>query len=417
VLSGDLRRRNNEQTLNTDTNAFHDGEYVHFTQLFYWRHYYHEEETNFYALQRMVFVDGLEEPVINEEYQGQARQPDGSIVGMRRNPIQVLTLTYISDDPLPPSDSTIGRPQVDELEASRDAMVQQRKHSIPIRWFDPNRVSANTRALLEKGTYQGLVPTNGPGDRAIGEVARATYPAERFEFDRVINSDLSEGWQVGSNQAGNFASGERSASEARIIQQNFQTRVGQERDKVTRFLVNISECIAGLIAIHGGEYGLPKEIAGQVTYDVRVDSTVRMDAESRIAQLDAFVNKWAQSGFLNPKVIAQEWADLAGIPPEAIVDPQPKGPEPVKLSVSKAEDLASPLFLACLMATNQAPSPEHIAAAVRLLNEASMGIVPIIPPQAPESEPVGDNVKRPGIQNADWQEQPRINKRDEDGGA
>jgi hypothetical protein len=46
-----------------------------------------------------------------------------------------------------------------------------------------------------------------------------------------------------------------------------------------------------------------------------------------------------------------------------------------------------------------------------------MGIVPIIPPQAPESEPVGDNVKRPGIQNADWQEQPRINKRDEDGGA
>ncbi|HYE17083.1 MAG TPA: hypothetical protein VEA69_01445 [Tepidisphaeraceae bacterium] len=424
VLGSDKRTGGTTNSLNTDTTKFRDTDVVNYTQIFYWRHYYHADETSFKALQRIVFVDGLDEPVINEPYKGQDRTEDGRIVGVTRNPIRVCTLTYISDDSLPPSDSSVGRFQVDELEASRDAMVQQRKHSIPIRWFDSNRIGANTRAQLEKGNFQGFIPTNGPGDRAIGEVARASFPQEKFEFDRIIKNDLTEIWQVGTNQAGAFAAGERSAREAGIIERNFQRRVGQEQDKVSKFLLGIAEVLAGHLALYG-TFDLPDELgemrpllATGFSYSVRVDSTVRLDAEQRIAQLDAFTNKWGQSGYLNPKPLIQEWAGLIGVDPEAVViDPQPKPPEPVKVSVSTAMDLHDPLMLATLMRTQQAGTPDDLAAAIKVLQSLGLGLAPMAQPSAPDPNAPPAEVATPGIHNADWQEQPRINKRDQDGGA
>ena len=68
-------------SLNTDSTVYTDTDVVTYTQLFYWRHYYHQDETNFKALQRLVFVDGLEEPVINEPYQAQRRVGDRLVGG------------------------------------------------------------------------------------------------------------------------------------------------------------------------------------------------------------------------------------------------------------------------------------------------------------------------------------------------
>src|SRR6188768_159842 len=171
VLAPD-KRGSSANTLNTDSMKFKDGQVVSYTEIFYWRHYYHPEETSFKALQRVVFVDGLDDPVIDEPYKGQKRLPDGRLVGVLRNPINVCSLTYISDDCYPPSDSTVSRWQVEELEDSRGAMVEQRKHSIPIRWYDTNRIGTNTKKLLDQGTFQGWIPSNGDGTRAVGEVSR-----------------------------------------------------------------------------------------------------------------------------------------------------------------------------------------------------------------------------------------------------
>jgi hypothetical protein len=422
VLGADRRADGVSNTLNTDSQKFRDTEVVNYTEIFYRRHFYHAEETSFLAIQRLVFVDGIDEPVINEPYTGQKRLEDGTIVGMRRLPIRILTLTYISDDSLPPSDSTIGRFQVNELTASRDAMVQQRKHSIPIRWFDSNRVSGNTRTLLEKGTFQGFIPTNGPGDRAVGEVARASFPQEKFDFDRVIKGDLTEIWQVGTNQAGAFSSGDRSASEANIIQQNFQTRVGQERDRVSQFFVGIAECQAGLMAIYDERdlpmpEGIPKEaIANGFVYSVRVDSTVLLDASEQIERLQRGLNLTAQSGYVNPKpVISKIWELLGEDPSQIVIDPQPKAPEPVHVAVSKAEDLMSPLFIAMLLRTGQGPEPADLEAAKKLLVAAHLPSVPMPPPQ-PDAGPT-EGIETPGIANPGWEAAPRIERRAEDGGA
>lgn len=423
VLGTDKRAGGTTHSLNTDTTKFRDTEVVSYTQIFYWRHFYHEDETNFRALQRLVFVDGLEEPVVNEPYQAQVRLQDGRIAGVTKNPIQVLTLTYISDENLPPSDSSIGRGAVDELEQSRTDMMLQRKHSIPIRWADSNRVSQGTRSLLEKGTYQGFIMTNGPGDRAVGEVSRASFPPEKFEIDRIIKSELTELWQVGTNQAGAFSSGERSAREAGIIERNFQRRVGQEQDKVSKFFLGIVEVLAGHLALYG-TFDLPDEIgpmrqelANGFTYSVRVDSTVRLDADEQIERLTKGLNLTGQSGYVNLKYVNERiWELLGEDPAKVIVDPQPKPPEPVKISVSDAMNFHDPIVLATMMRTQQAPTPQDLSAAIALLQSAgAMAPPPVAPDEGDGQQP--REVQKPDIANADWSAAPRIDKRDEDGGA
>ena len=414
-VCGSDKKYSGNLTLNTDTSKYRDTDAVNFQEIYYRRHFYHEDETSFSALQRVVFVDGVEEPVINEPYQGQTRLPDGRVVGVTKNPIQVITLAYVSDDALPPSDSTISRPQVTELEDSRTQMALQRKHSVPIRWFDTNRVSAGAKSLLEKGTFQGFVGTNGPGDRAIGEIARASFPPEKYELDRVIGQEITDQWSTGPNQSGGFASGERSAREVGVVERNFQTRIGQDRAKVERHLLAIAEVMGGLMAVHGNA-GLPVELIGSLTYSVYADSTMLLDSEQRIERLTKGLNLTGQSGFINPKpVIWKIWELLGEDPSQIVIDPQPKPPEPVKVSVSKAEDIINPVVLATLFRTGQAPNPQDLQAAVALLTAATQSGLPVIPaveaadPNAPPRDPA-----TPGMANADWQEQPRINKRDQD---
>jgi hypothetical protein len=410
------RRTQSSNSLNTDTTTYRDTQVVNYTEIFYWRHYYDPEETSFAALQRLVFVDGLEEPVINEPYTGQQRQPDGSIVGVTRNPIQILTLTYISDDALPPSDSTISRAQINQLERSREQMELQRRHAIPIRWGDTNRISANTRARLEKGDYQSFIWTNGPGERAIGEVARAAFPQEKYELDAVIDREITDQWTVGPNQSGSFNSGERSAREAGIVQQNFQTRIGQERAKVERHFIAIAEVLGGLMALHGAT-PIPPALLGSITYGIHADSTVLLDADAQIDRLMKGLNLTAQSGFVNPKpIITKIWELLGEDPTQIVIDPQPKPPEPVKVSVSKAEDLVNPIMLATMLHTQQGPGPDDLSAAIKLLQMAMAGGVPVLPQQQPENGPPRDP-ETPGIANSGWDTAPRVERRAEDGGA
>jgi hypothetical protein len=416
VVVGTDKRVKGDITLNDDTNKWRDTEAVNFVELFYWRHFYHPEETSFHALQRRVYVDGLEAPVIDEEYRGQQRTADGKVAGVRRNPIQILTLTYISDECLPPSDSTISRGQVNELEESRDAMAQQRKHSIPIRWFDTSRVSANTRSLIEKGTIQGLVPLMGGGDRAIGEVARANFPPEKYELDRIISSEIADQWTVGPNQQSNFSTGERTAREASIVEKNFNQRVGLERAKLESHVVAIAEILGALMALHG-DVGIPIELLGSITYGVRVDSTVLLDSDQQIQRLEHVIDRSAQSPFVDVRPLLAQWYELHGLDPKKlIIEPKPKPPDPVNLS-GGAEDMANPLFLAALSRTEQLPSPDNVLAVVNLLR--ALGQIPgvpgmIAPPQQEESDP--NDGATPGIANPDWQMAPRQDKRDEDGG-
>jgi hypothetical protein len=107
---------------------------------------------------------------------------------------------------------------------------------------------------------------------------------------------------------------------------------------------------------------------------------VRLDAEQRIEQLTKALNLTAQSGYVNPKAVIAEIWELSGVDPsKVVIDPQPKAPEPVKVSIGSAEDIINPVMLATLMRTGQAPGPQDIAAAIKLLQTAMASSVPILP--------------------------------------
>jgi hypothetical protein len=383
-----------------ESGARSDDEEVCFDEVFYRRACYHPEERSYCAIHHLVFAHGQDDPVIDQPWEGQRYdEATRSYLGSERYPLRFLTLTYVSDHAIPPSDSAIGRPQVDELNRSRSQMIQQRSYSLPVRWYDVNRVDPAVQDALMRGHWQQIFPIQGSGSQAIGEVARASYPREDYTFDQVAKSDLREQWNTGASA---LDSGERSASEVQIVQSNVQTRIGYERARCVNFYLGIVDVMAGLLALHGdaAEQYLTEEerarlaewdrhkLNHQMVFGVRPDSSVHLDAEQRTQRLLRYMNVMATSGLIDVEQVAREVTELTGLDPDRLVrQPPPSAPEPPNVSYrfSGAEDLTNPVVLAILMKAGQAPSPEELQAAQNLL--ATMGIppappVPATPPQA-----------------------------------
>lgn len=383
-ILGANRKRSESLANKTDADRKVEEDLVEYDEVFYYRYLYHEDEKYYDAIQRVVFVCGMEEPVINEPWKGQRfDETIGAYAGSCVLPIRILTLAYISDEAIPPSDSAIIRPLIKELQESRQHMKEQRKQSRPLRWFDVDKVDPTMVRDLVNGTWQGMIPTIGNGDKALGEVARSSYPRENHEFDEIYKRDIQEAVSVGPNQSGQYASGERSASEAQIVQQSFQTEIGYQRAKVAAYFVGIMEVLSAFWCLYGvveptgigaaiGPDGAKRleswdrqRINQKFVFDVRADSTVRLDAGQLLQQLTSVLNVTAQSGFINPKPLIKRIIELNGLDPaEVMVDPTPKGPEPPKISYSfKGEDLANPLVLAIINQSGQGPTAEGIALA------------------------------------------------------
>jgi hypothetical protein len=381
-----------------------DEEVVCFDEVFYRRHCYHPDEKSYCAIHHLVFVHGQDEPVVDEPWNGQRYdEQSGQYLGSDRYPLRFLTLTYLSDHAVPPSDSAIGRPQVDELNRSRSQMVQQRSYSLPIRWYDVNRVDPAVQDALMRGHWQQIFPIQGSGSQAIGEVARASYPREDFTFDQVCKGDLQEQWQTG---AAALSTGERSASEVQIVQSNVQTRVGYERARCVNFYLGIVDVMAGLLALHGDpaeQYLTDEErqrlaqwdrqrLNHQFVFSVRPDSTVHLDAEQRTQRVLRYMNITAKSGLVDQVETLRELTELTGLDPDRMVHPPtPAGPEPPNISYrfSGAEDLTNPVILAILMKAGQAPSKEELEQAKNLLAATGIPPAPPVSPTTPQVEPAG----------------------------
>lgn len=398
---------------------------VEFDELFYWAYRFDPMEKYFKKIRRIVFVKGLKDPVVHEDWAGQKfNEQSGTYVGACRFPIRVLKINFVSDDAIPPSEAAIGRPQVLELIEFHTDQHNQRKRQIPARWVNTNKVDPDVLVQLMAGTWQGWIPINGRGDDAMGELGRANYPAENQYFERNVNQHLDEVWQSGANQQGSFASGERSASEARIVQQNYDMRNGLDRYHVAKFIQGIAEVMAGFLALYGEfEAFAPEDlqrldeswdrtqIAGEFVYEVLPDSMVRLDAYQQIDMLMNILNMTAKSGFINPGPIISKIIMLAGQDPAEVVT-QPNAPpsEPLNISIRSAEDLRDPIMLALLSKTGQIPGPQDLEAAKKLLDAATVpsGEMPM-----PEQAPADPNAPPPDAATApgDMSVLDKVNKR------
>lgn len=440
-----------------DSESTSNDEIVEYDEIFYWRAKYDPEEKHLDCIWRIVFVQGLDAPVVHEQWKGQKLLPaTGRYVGACKLPVRVLTLDYISDDAIPPSDSAVARPQVNEMIRSRTQMIQQRERATPQRWHDVNRVDPLTNVNLMRGTYQASIPVKGDGRNIIGEVSRANYPAENFEFERIIKGDLTEGWGMDANQLGQFARGRRTAREAEVVQSNFATLSGFQRGRVAAFFCGIAEVMAGLLSLYGEDLptpppppappappqdaaasGMPpqapgappappidvKQLSQMFDYSVLPDSTVMLDANQQADKIMDVLDMVGKSGFVNPEPLIRDILMLKGVDPEKVmIKPQPKPDEPPNISYrfSGVQDMTNPVVLAMLIEKGQAPSPDALQAAFKILQMAGLplqGLPPNGPdhPQPlglpPHNEPAKPAALPPADSRPEWTSMPTVSKR------
>jgi len=316
-------------------------------------------------------------------------------------------------------------------------MMKQRDHSLPLRWYDINLIDGLIADRIRKGKYQDMIPTNGPGDHAIGEVARASYPNQNFEFDKVARQDLDESWSMGPAQMSTPTPGDTTATEVDAMSSSMNTRLDFERGWVLRFFMEVAMAVGQLMQLYcdqedwveivgpDGARSLQAwnkdTIQGEYIFEAKPDSQLRMDVNQKRAESLNLYKLLRKDPLINPVGLVSEVLERHGIdPPKSMVGQQPPKPEKHKISYSfKGEDLVSPLVVALVQKTDTPVTPEDIQKAQQLLQ--SLAPPPIVPPQpgiGPAGNgggppiPTGENPPHPGpsdvIQplNRRYQEQP-----------
>lgn len=394
------------ETLNSESDQRDNapvGKYVKYSEVFYRKGVVSVATKDCRALGHLVIVDGRDQPVVDEDFKWQAYvQSSRQWLGLTTFPIKVLTLTTISDEALPPSDSEIGRPQVIELNRSRSQMIKQRDRSLPLRWFDVNMVDEMVAEQMRKGVYQDMIPMDGPGGNAIGEVARANYPRESFEFQNIITSDLDQAWAMGANQQGYATAGDTSASEANIMASAADIRLQYERSKVLRFFLEVAEGVGSLMQLFQdeakwveviGQDGLAslqawdrRTIRGDFLFKARPDAAVHVDVgQKRIESLNLY-KLLRRDPLINPQFLVMELVELHGYDPSKVMaKPEPPQPKPANIRFSfDGPDMANPMIVALVQKNSPTPlNPEDLAAAKALMKDAGIPELPATIPPMP----------------------------------
>jgi hypothetical protein len=334
---------------------------VECTEIWYKASLFDKNERHPLKQRRLVYIEGKDEPVVHEDSPYQRFDENGKlVVGFKKFPIRVLTLMTVPDEAIPPSDTKVSRPLVSELQASRTQMVKQRKRALPMRWYNTALLDVDTAEKIQTGDVQDMIPVQAPGDQAIGEVARANYPRETFEFQRVIESDLQEAWALGSNQMGTDSPGEVSASEAKIIQGNTNVRLDYERNKVLRWFLDGAELIGDLVQLFADDEDYVEvvgpdqtrtlqawdktKIAGEFVYEAKTNSQLRLDvAQERMDARNAY-QLMANEPFANRQKLVEKVAETHDMDPaQFLTQPPPKQPEPPNVSFRFSGDDLNPL--------------------------------------------------------------------------
>lgn len=356
-------------------------------------------------IRQLILVEGIEHPVVHRDSPYQVFNAQGQFEsGMRGFPVHVGSLRVVGDTPWVPSDSSISRPQVDELSQGRYQMVQQRKKSLPIRWFDRNRVDPDDVTRLKTEDVQGMIPVDGNGSEIIGEVARAQWPRENFTFADVVTKDIDKFWALGSNQQGVTEDSVRTATELSLIQSNINVRLDYERTKVLDWYVGAVGKLASLYQLFAdmpdyieilGEDGSKRleawdrhRIQGEFAFAAKPDSAQRVDAATDRKQFLEFLNMMAKNPFVNLQELTRIGVTKFNYDPARLLKP-PDPPPPPQPNVGfsfKGEDFIGPASAIIVEIAQQAGykiSPQAVAtaAAGQARIEAAMQVEAMSNPQ------------------------------------
>jgi hypothetical protein len=353
-------------TLTQDPEKAQSQEVASGVEIWYKAHIYRDDVRNPEVYYRLVFVDGIDEPVADamSPYQTLDEQtgrltPDS----MRGNPIHILTLRTMPDSAYPPADTTISMGQQKELDRFREQQMRQRDANIPLRGYNSGLIPADLAEKLSKGQIGDWVAmpedAMNPNAQAFMTVGLATYPRENMVFEDKLDNDMARAWALDANQGGTRTETARTATELQLIQTATNVRLDAERTEVldwyiagvVKFGTLIQRFMTGQKAaeIVGPEKAqawsqtMP-QIPLPVAFTARPDSTQRPDgAADKKAAIDAY-QFLRKDPAINPQGLLKAVMNAYNLDPGMLVTkpPQEKPPQPsVSLSI-KGEDFVGP---------------------------------------------------------------------------
>ena len=369
---------------------------VGYDQIFYREFQYDTDSPSFNAIHHLVFIHGKAEPVIDQAWDGQQiEQANGlpQIIGSQKYPLRTITLAYITDEDIPPSDSAVGRMFVNELNRGWTHIAKQRARTAPAIWFDVNRLDPAIQQALMRGIWQQAVPVQGDGSRIIGAIQQPPMGQENYEFDRLMQQSLENIWALSSDE-------EDTKDEQGAVTASANTVRGRERAKVASFFCGIAEVLGSLMCLYEDPskfgQGFDPSFCTKLGYSVLADSTILLDANQRLLNLNNYMNTYAKTGWVNLQPVLREITQLIGLDPNVVVvAPQPQQPPMpnVSLRMTGAKDMMNPLMLAFMLKSGMGPTPDMIEMAKQLINDS----VQMPQPQAPgTSQPPAPLPPTPG---------------------
>jgi hypothetical protein len=363
---------------------------VHGELLYYKSALYRDDRPHPLHQTRLILIDGVDEPAEHQDSPFQTIDPKGrltpdSLIGYPLHPLTTRTLT---DSAFVPSDCTISRATVNELNTFREQMLDQREANV-LRWmYNVDTLPPEALAKIVRSPLGGFIGVPGEafvGEGAIKELPHGTYPRENFAFNDYLDNDLARMHAIDAEQSGAGQKGDQSATESQIKQNNVNARLGIERGQVlnwylrgvTKFSTLIQRylTIEDAARIVGFEKAQQwdqwrKVVPASLAFTVLPDSALRTDIASERKRVRDDYTFLVNDPLINRAELLKQSLPKMGYSIKVLnTQPPQKGPEPTKPTFSfKGDDLNPlapqfPIVIETLRQCGVNISPEAIAAA------------------------------------------------------
>lgn len=329
---------------------------------------------------RMLDIEVKDSPYQRWTLNGQTTPtyvPGATPSGMVGYPISPLTLRFISDAWLVPSDCTMARNTADNISRGWTQMLRFRDRSLPQYGYNATLVDQGTQDKIARNDAGAGVPFNGPGEDATWPIQKGRFGRESFEFHSLGMQILQMIWGQGANQVSATSEGSKTATELQIIQAASATRQEQEREAVVGwYLSKVAMKIFALYQLFAEEddfvelvgsdvarlQSIPEAvkqaaqqsgqdarvlvpwnkdaIQGRYAFQAKANSQLYLDAAQYRKQLMDLYNFFANEPTVNRAELVREILQTYGFDPSKMLQQPPaKSPETPKgsLSISAAD--------------------------------------------------------------------------------
>lgn len=312
----------------------------------------------------LVLIDGQDKPAEHKDSPYQTLDEQGkltpdSLIGFAIHP---LTIRDLTDSAHVPSDCTISRPLVNELNKFREQMVESRDIMLVKYKYNIDVIPKEALDKIVRSAAGGFIGLPGEAFQGenVAEIPHGSYPRENFTVNDYLDNDLARTHAIDAEQSGASSGGDQTATESQIKQNNVNARLGLERgrvldwylDGVTKYSTLIQRYLSVEDAAKivgptkaqewdGWRHAVPASLA----FTAAPDSSLRTDSAADRRRYREDYTYMANDPFVDRQKLLKFSLPRMGYPTDIFVQQPPeKGPEPVKFSLAIASASLNPML-------------------------------------------------------------------------